>query len=229
MLHESCILKTAAKYITYDDYAKDCDLSKKRDEERAFSEKECGSLRQDALEHKDNPRSLMRLFAMATGVRVGELSALTWDDVLDGYVHVHQQQVRDTSGGHQVFVDVGYTKDERKHPHGGRYIPKTPQVEEVLALAEKLPGSSGYIFHDSTGNPISKDSYMQHLRRTCKRLGIETSNNHAFRVAFNSKLIEKDLSSADRALILGHAVQTNEQKYSVSDSRRLESIKQRIS
>ena len=98
----------------------------------------------------------------------------------------------------------------------------------MLALAEKLPGASEYVFHDKNGNPVSKDSYEQHLRRTCKNLGIKTSNNHAFRIAFNSLLIEKELSSADRALILGHAVQTNEQHYSVSDRRRLEKIRQKI-
>ena len=217
-----------AEYIRFDDYAKDCDHSKKRDEERAFSEAECVTLRLDALKHPDNPRCLMRLLSMATGLRVGELSALLWADVQDDYIHVHRQQVRDTSSGHQVFLDVEYTKDERKHPHGGRYIPRTPEVNEALSLAEKLAGSSVCVFHDQAGNPISKDSYEQHLRRSCKRLGIETSNNHAFRVAFNSKLIEKELSSADRALILGHAVQTNEQHYSVSDRRRLERIRQRI-
>ena len=41
-------------------------------------------------------------------------------------------------------------------------------------------------------------------------------------------LIEKGLSSADRALILGHAVQTNEHHYSVSDRRRLEEIRQKM-
>ena len=69
---------------------------------------------------------------------------------------------------------------------------------------------------------------MQNLRRACEKLGFDTKNNHAFRIAFNSTLIEKGLSSADRALILGHAVQTNEHHYSVSDRRRLEGIRQKM-
>ncbi len=227
-ISEKLCFDNPAKYILYKDYAKDCDHSKKRDEERAFSEAECIVLYQDALTHIDNPRCVMRLFSMVTGLRVGELSALTWDDVLDDCIHVHQQQIRDTSSGHQVFRNVGYTKDERMHPHDGREIPRNPQINVVLSFAEDLPGSSIYVFHDVAGNPISKDSYMQHLRRTCKRLGINTTNNHAFRIAYNSKLIENNFSSADRALVLGHAVQTNEQHYSVSDRRRFDSIKQRM-
>ena len=213
----------------FDDYAKDCDHGKKRDEERAFSEGECELLRDDALRHQSNPRSLMRLFAMATGLRVGELSALLWTDVLDDFIHVHRQQVRDKSKGQQEFYDVEYTKDERRHNHGGRYIPRTAEVNEVLELAKKLTGESQYVFHDKNGKAIAKDSYEQNLRRACDRLGIETSNNHAFRIAYNSRLIEKGLSPADRALILGHAVQTNEHHYSISDRRRLDEIRQKLS
>ncbi|MCR5739429.1 MAG: hypothetical protein K6G43_06385 [Lachnospiraceae bacterium] len=68
---------------------------------------------------------------------------------------------------------------------------------------------------------IFKDSYELNLRRRCKRLGCIPTNNHAFRMAFNSKLIEFGFSSADRALILGHDVQTNEAHYSLPDKRRL--------
>ena len=84
------------------------------------------------------------------------------------------------------------------------------------------------MFHDKEGKAIAKTSYELHLRRSCARLGIETSNNHAFRIAFNSRLIERGLSAADRALILGHAVQTNEHHYSVSDKRRLDEIRQQL-
>ena len=57
---------------------------------------------------------------------------------------------------------------------------------------------------------------------------IDRDDNHAFRMAFNSKLIEYDFSSADRALILGHDVQTNEAHYSLTDKRRLNLIIDRI-
>ena len=158
-----------------------------------------------------------------------ELTSCTiWADVLDDFVHVHRQQIRDKSRGKQIFCDVEYTKDERRHNHGGRYIPRTKEVNEVLELAKKLAGGSKYVFHDKSGNAIAKDSYEQNLRRACDRLGIDTSNNHAFRIAFNSKLIKKGLSPADRALILGHAVQTNEHHYSISDRRRLDDIRQRM-
>ena len=75
---------------------------------------------------------------------------------------------------------------------------------------------------------MQADSYEQNLRRRCKRLEISTSNNHAFRIAFNSKLIELGFSAAKRALILGHEVQTNENHYSVTDKRQLADIRNRM-
>ena len=221
-------MSNAAEYIIADDYIKYCDLSKKADEERAFSREELIALANSALKTPKNPRSLMLLMAKESGMRVGELAAFHKSDVKDGFLHVHRQQVRIERNGHQEYCEVGYTKDERKHPHGGRYIPITRECEMIIALAEQLEGESVYLFHDKMGNAIVKDSYEHNLRRRCERLGIETSNNHAFRVAFNSRLIELGLSAADRALILGHAVQTNEHHYSVSDKRRLDEIRQKL-
>ena len=47
-------------------------------------------------------------------------------------------------------------------------------------------------------------------------------------MAFNSRLIEMGFSPADRALILGHQVQTNETHYSLTDKRRLEDIMEKM-
>lgn len=97
-----------------------------------------------------------------------------------------------------------------------------------MDLAKALPGKSKYLFHDEDGNPITRDSYIQNLRRRCKRLKTGPTHNHAFWVAFNGRLIDLGFSAADRALILGHEVQTNESHYSVTDKRHLEDIHKRL-
>lgn len=170
----------------------------------------------------------MTLLASETGMRAGELSAVLKSDISGGFIHVHRQLLRNENDGHYVFFEVEYTKDEKKHPHGGRYIPITPECQEIIDLALLLPGDSDHLFHYSDGRTVTTDTYEQNLSRRCSRLGIETTNNHAFRVAFNSRLIERGFSPADRALILGHAVETNERNYSVSDRRRLDDIRKRL-
>lgn len=166
----------------------------------------------------------MSLFAKETGLRAGELAALHKEDIHDGFIHVHRQQLR-TKGPNSSyeFHEVPYTKDEKTNPHGGRYVPLTDEANEVLRLASLIPGESDYVFHDpNSSEMVTKDSYEHLLRKHCQKLGCVPTNNHAFRMAFNSRLIEMGFSPADRALILGHQVQTNETHYSLTDKRRLE-------
>lgn len=220
------------KYIVAQDYYKYCDQSFKTDEEKAFSEEELAKLASDAENNLDNPRVLMALLAAETGMRIGELCALHAEDIDDEYIHVHRQQVNifgEEGQTKEVMVEVPYTKDERLHPHNGRFIPLTTEARRIVSLAKTIPGESPYLFHDcNDSGMILKNGYIESLRRRCKRLGCVSTNNHAFRMAFNSRLIEMGFSPSDRALILGHEVQTNEAHYSLTDKRRLERIKNRL-
>lgn len=209
------------KYIVAQDYYKYCNQKVKTDEEKAFSSEELDRLSRDAESHLDNPRVLMALLAQESGMRVGELTALHKEDVTDKFIHVNRQQIKE---GNEI-KEVPYTKNERLHPHNGRYIPLTEKAKRIVSLANDIPGESLYLFHDSNKpEMITKDSYILNLRRRCKKLGCIPTNNHAFRMAFNSRLIELGFSSSDRALILGHEVQTNEAHYSLTDKRRLDDI-----
>jgi integrase len=217
------------RFISAKDYLCKCKQSWKTDEEKEFSLNELKRIREASEKQFSNPRAQMRMFSMETGLRAGELCALHKDDVSDGFIHVHRQQVKDWDDeGHQCFYEVPYTKEEKRHPHGGRYVPLT---EEAKKLVERILSAntceSEYLFNQK-GKMITKESYQQNLRKFCRGIGLETTNNHAFRMAFNSRLIELEFSSSDRALVLGHQVQTNEAHYSLTDKRRLESIKERL-
>ncbi len=217
------------RYLSARDYFKYCDQEVKTDEEKAFSKEELEKITADAMKDPTNPRVLISLLAKETGMRIGELLALHTEDVTDDFIHVHRQQVKVDGEPGKKIVEIPYTKDERLHPHNGRFIPLTDEARQVIELAKTIPGASPYLFHDPNKTKmVSKDSYNLNLRRRCKRLGCVPTNNHAFRMAFNSRLIELGFSSADRALILGHEVQTNESHYSLTDKRRLDSIKERI-
>lgn len=228
-IHRKICFDNPVKFIIASDYANKCALQKKRDEERAFSKKELESIRQDCMMHLKDPFALMTLASSYSGLRAGELPVLRKSDDLGDFLHVHRQQRKEKDeNGHQFFYELPHTKDERLHPHNGRLVPITPELREILDHANNLPGKSEYTFHNKKGEPLLADSYEQNLRRRCKRLEISTSNNHAFRIAYNSKLIELGFSAAERALILGHEVQTNENIYSVTDKRQLVDIRNRL-
>ncbi len=214
-----------ARNIDIANYVKSCDLSKKSDEEKEFSIEELDALEKDALDHTDNPRALMMLLGKYTGMRAGEMPALLWEDISEDYIHIHRQQLLDdTVKGQRKYSEVTYTKNERTNPDNGRHFPITKDIRKVLELAGRLPGKSDHVFHDRKGQVIRKDSYELYLRRRCRILGITTTNNHAFRMSLNSRLIELGLNASQRALLLGHTVRTNELHYSLTDRRRLNEL-----
>ena len=106
-----------AEFIDYHDYANQCDTQVRTNEERSFSEEDLSALKGYAMKHKTNPHAVGMLISMQTGMRAGELAALKTSDILDGYIHVHSQQLRrNDEEGHQVFSYAGYTKNERQNP-----------------------------------------------------------------------------------------------------------------
>ena len=216
-------------YIDIRDYLKFCIRGEKSEEEGQFSKEELKAIRDYCWKHKKSVRALMILLSSETGMRIGELAALHKEDIGEEYIHVHRQQLRNTTTKPEIFYEVPYTKEERAHPQGGRYVPITPEVEAIIAEVEKIPGESDYFFHDphKTG-AISKCTYVQYLSRITHKIGTLAHHNHAFRNAYNGKLIELGFGPSDRALILGHGVPTNERNYSKKDRRRLGEIRQRL-
>lgn len=212
-----------AQYIDPDYYVSNCNNTRKKPEEKEFSDYELEKIKFDMLRTPDNPRALMVLLSKETGMRRSELCSLRWVDIEDKYIHIHRQQLKDISTIPNTLYEVQYTKDEREHPHDGRRFPLTPDIEKVLDLAKRLKGQSEYVFHDGD-SWVLKDGYSRFLSRRCTALGITTTNNHAFRIALNNKLIRLGLGADERALILGHSVEVNERHYSNTDSRRLDAI-----
>ena len=209
-----------ALFIESKDYYKYCSPDRKTNEERFFSSEEEQAIVDDIYKGKIGVYDLMELFSKETGCRVGEICGVHKTDIGDEFIHIHRQLVKGENG----YIEKPYTKNERLNPNGGRMIPISKELKKVLEKALELPGDSEYLFHVKDKH-CKTDSYLQHLRNRCTKLGIKTTNNHAFRISYNATLIDAGLSSRDRALLLGHTVQVNESRYSVSDKRRLERIK----
>ena len=212
-------------YVDPSIFRKNADRTTKTDEEKEFSEEEVLRIRKEARKEK-SPRALMILLASHTGMRVAELPALHWEDIEDGWIHIHRQIVYGATRGEVREKD--YTKDERASPKGGRRFPITEEIREVLEMAKKLPGESDYVFHGKHGEIIKPDGYHQHLRRLCHKLGIKTTNNHAFRMMVSAQLRADGFTSEELSLLLGHSVETNERRYSRRDRRKLDAIEEKM-
>ena len=215
-----------SKSIVAENYYKDCDCSKKEAGEKIFSPAEISLIRKAAEQKLPNPKAFMILLAIETGMRAGELCALHWDDISETDIHIHRQQLlRTRNGKREGFYEVPYTKDERRHPHGGRYFPLTARCRQLLdRLRVSCDKSCEYIFSED-GEWIHKTSYELFLKRLCRNLGLSITNNHAFRMSLNSNvLIKAGLDAKTRATILGHSIATNESYYTYTRRDEIQEV-----
>ena len=220
-IRKRIISENPAVYLDPNDYLKDCDKTRKQDDQKIMSAENIQRLREMEWQNKYNPFSLAILFSIEVGTRVGEIPPLRWSDIENGQIHIHRQQLIDKVKGGWTFHEVDYTKDERRNPHDGRWFPITDAIQEILDACREyqdglhLEKPSEFIFCYDDGTWIRNTSIVLHLKRDCQKLGFHITNNHALRMSLNSNvLIPAGFDDQQRAYLLGHSVRTNLQFYS---------------
>ena len=218
-------------------YLKSCDTRKAKPEEKILSPDEINSL-QDEVRRRMTMKKYgsyyingyAMLFAIETGVRVAELCALKWEDIKENSIHIHCQQLNKQVDGTKVYYLVPYTKNEKGQSEDGREFPLTRKIKELLAELKvkqsELGIESEYIFCHEDGEWVKTDAYITFLRRLCRSLDLNVTNNHALRMSLNSNvLIPKGVSVADRAAMLGHSIETNLRNYSFAQKDYIDNVR----
>lgn len=210
-------------------YLKSCDTHAATSEEKIFSLEEIEEIKAEVRKRMVQKKyqgyfinGYAILFCIETGVRAGELCALKWTDILEDKIHIHAQQLYEPKPGGKHYYLASYTKDEKGISNGGRYFPINDSLRSLLRelkeLQEDLGISSEFIFCNPDGQWIKTQAYQSCLRRLLSSIGHSVTNNHAFRMSLNSNvLIPCGLNEAERALILGHSIQTNLTYYSYTN------------
>ena len=168
------------------------------------------------------------LLSVETGMRVGELCALKWDDVQADAIHIHAQQLMYKENGRNYYY-VDWTKDEKGFSQGGRRFPITIEIRNLLSEIKSVQDSLGikseYVFCNREGRWIYTKAYSDCLRALCRSLGFQVTNNHAFRMSLNSNVfIPLGIPVTERARLLGHSVETNEKYYSYARKNSMQDI-----
>ena len=224
-------------------YLKSCDTSRSKSEDKIFSLGEIKMI-QEAVEMRMNWKTYngyyvsgyAMLLAIETGMRCGELCSLRWSDISEDYIHIHTQLLsqKDNTNKCNTYYLADYTKNERGCSQGGRYFPITPAIKSILErvkTAQKhLNISSDYVFSSIDGNWTTTNAYSCALRRLCKSLGFNVTNNHAFRMSLNSNvLIPLGIDAPVRAKLLGHTVEVNLANYTYARIGVDDEIKAKLS
>lgn len=128
--------------------------------------------------------------ALGTGLRFGEIKALTWKDV---DFKKRELTIR------QAFAEgvLGSTKSNRI-----RRIPMTESVHETLSGLKK---SGGYVFAGKDGKPMEQSTSIRRLQRICKQAGIRKIGWHVLRHTFASHLAQSGANLVAVQNLLGHS------------------------
>ena len=167
-----------------------------------------GQLHQD---YEDNPSYIPSYaveLASLTGMRVGEISALRWDNINDKFILINQSEKYNR-------LEKRYYIDRTKNQKD-RIFPMTDEIKDLFNRIKKIEIQNGFIcewvFANSNGR-IHAPTISSCLKNKCRQLGIDEKGIHAFRRTLNSKLRCEGVSATVAASMLGHTEEVNEQYY----------------
>lgn len=146
---------------------------------------------EDIQKVKESVTEEFGLFAymlMYTGMRRGELLALRWEDIQDGFINIDKS-----------IYYVGNTP-KVKRPKTERSVRKVPVLDR---LSPKLIGKKGVIFNH-LGKYMPYHVFLRNWGNYCKTTGIKCTP-HQLRHCFATMLYESDISPKDAQYLLGHA------------------------
>ncbi|MBN1574400.1 MAG: site-specific integrase [Deltaproteobacteria bacterium] len=136
----------------------------------------------------------MIIFALNTGLRIGEIRCLRWEDI-------------DLEAGH--FRVQGYEMDGVKFEpkdHGVRKIKLNNDALDVLKRLEKMRIFSPWVFASRLGTPRSKDNLVRDLGIFYRRAGIEKKGKwHLLRRTFATHLLNAGTGIEAVSKLLGHS------------------------
>lgn len=185
-------------------------LAAQKKEMRVLDQEEQKKLTDCLLKETDSYK-LGILTALYTGLRIGELCALRWEDVGDNCIQVKQtmQRLKNATGtGTELFVGAPKTSSSI------RTIPLPSFLKDLIASYGEDQDRNGY-FLANAQTAVVEPRIMQYRFQKClKQAGIEKANFHALRHTFATRCVECGFEIKSLSEILGHSsVQITLNKY----------------
>lgn len=150
-------------------------------------------------------RNLGIFICLSTGIRIGEICALTWEDIdIDGGVihirktiqriYIREKGVRHT----ELLIDTPKTATSI------RDIPMTKDLLSVLKPIRKVVNGQYFVLTNEA-HPTEPRTYRNYYKKLLDKLGIPPIKFHGLRHSFATRCIESHCDYKTVSVILGHS------------------------
>lgn len=146
------------------------------------------------------------LLTLYTGIRIGELCALTWNDVNDDYILINKTMYRTKGENNKTEIKVGSPKTISSNR-------RIPLPQSLLPYIRKYK-NNGYVLSTKKQQFCEPRLMQLKFAKMIDKCGIEKANFHALRHTFATRCIEAGVDVKTLSEMLGHSdVKTTLNKY----------------
>lgn len=160
------------------------------------------------MEHIQNHFTFKNLgiyICLSAGIRIGEICALTWDDldVENGIIHIRKTIQRiyivDEGQKHtEVILDTPKTKNSI------REIPMTKDLLKIIRPIKKVVNGCFYVLTNDP-KPTEPRTYRNYYKQFMQSLGLPLMKFHGLRHSFATRCIESKCDYKTVSVLLGHS------------------------
>lgn len=200
------------EYLSAKDFYKYCIPSSRSQKIQIVSDDDMSKLNHELLKDYINKPwyipAYAVVFASLTGMRVGEISALRWEDVNDGNIIIRNSEKYDRKLK-KYFISS--TKNDKI-----RIFPITEEIRKLFKSVKEAEIKYGYycewVFANESGR-IHAPVISSCIKNKCRMAGISEKGIHALRKTLNSKMRHNGVSKSIASSLLGHTEAVNEEYY----------------
>lgn len=203
----------------------DMDISRKlfrkvkhEDDELIFMDEEVEKVLNYFKQHKLDLKDLGILLLFYTGMRPGELSALTWDDVNGNIIKIHSTEIRYENENKEYIYEV---RDFPKTEAGIRDVIVPQSQLWILKEIKALNPSGKYVF-EQHGQRIRTCLFDDRIRRICSKLKIKEKSLNKIRKTYATTLIDKRVDDSLIIAQMGHTDITTTKNYYYKNRKNMQ-------